>query len=280
MLDNTSPPSLLPDLGQRVLVMGILNVTPDSFSDGGLHHELEAAVVHANLMIEQGVDIIDIGGESTRPGFTPVEADIEIARIEPIVAAISAITDKPISIDTYKARTARVALQAGARIINDVCGLHYDPDMAHVAAEFSAPVIVMHNRADEDPKRDIIDDMRRYFEVSLNIARKAGIQDSNIILDPGIGFGKTDAQHFEILHRLSELKALGFPVLVGASRKRMIARVVNRPPKERMAGTLAVHTIAALNGADIIRAHDVAEHVDAMKMVDCHLKHNPPISAD
>ncbi len=263
----------LPDLGRRILVMGILNVTPDSFSDGGRHDALEAALAHARLMIEQGADIIDIGGESTRPGFTPVDAETEIARVVPIISALAAQTDTPISIDTYKSQTARAALEAGAHIVNDVCGLQYDPKIADVAAEFFAPVVIMHNRADEDANIDILDDMRRFFDVSLAIARKAGIADGNIILDPGIGFGKTDAQHFEILRRLPELKALGFPVLFGASRKRMVARIVNRPPLERMAGTLAVHTLAAANGADVVRVHDVAEHVDAMRMVDAHRVH-------
>lgn len=262
----------LPDLGRRILVMGILNVTPDSFSDGGLHNEGEAALAHARLMIEQGADIIDIGGESTRPGFTPVSAEDEISRIERIITAVAASTDRPVSVDTYKSQTARAALQAGARIVNDICGLQHDPKIADVAAEFSAPVIVMHNRPEETPDLDIIDDLRRFFDISLDIARRAGIPEHDIILDPGIGFGKTDAQHFEILRRLPELKALGFPVLIGASRKRMIAGIVNRPPLERMAGTLAVHTLAAANGADIVRAHDVAEHVDAMRVVDRHLR--------
>lgn len=263
----------LPELGQRILVMGILNVTPDSFSDGGHHNALDGALAHARLMLEQGVDIIDIGGESTRPGFTPVAESEEIARVEPIIAAVAALSDKPISIDTYKSATARAALKAGASIVNDVFGLQKDPRIADVAAEFSAPVVIMHNRAEEAPEIDILDDMRRFFDVSLDIARRASIPETNIILDPGIGFGKTDAQHFEILRRLPELKALGFPVLVGASRKRMIARIVNRPPLERMAGTLAVHTLAAANGADIIRAHDVIEHVDAMRVIDHYHSH-------
>ncbi|MEN3930152.1 dihydropteroate synthase [Microvirga sp. W0021] len=262
--------TLLPDIEKRVLVMGILNVTPDSFSDGGLHDSILAAEAHARLMIEQEVDIIDIGGESTRPGFSPISAEEEIRRIEPIISRIAQITDKPISIDTYKSETARTALKAGAHIINDVCGLQHDPVIADVAAEFGAPVIIMHNRAEEDPDLDILDDMRYFFDRSLSIAYKAGIAEHNIILDPGIGFGKTDKQHFEIIQRLPELRAFGFPMLVGASRKRMIAKIVNRPPQERMAGTLAVHTLAAINGASIIRAHDVAEHVDAMRVTDTY----------
>lgn len=259
---------LLPDLGQRVLVMGILNVTPDSFSDGGRFDNYQAAFDHALAMVEQGADILDIGGESTRPGATTVSAEEEAARVVPIITQIAAMVPVPISIDTYKSATARAALEAGAKIVNDVWGLQHDPEIANVAAEFDAPVVIMHNREQADPALDIIADMRRFFDVSLDIARRAGISDSNIILDPGIGFGKTQQQHFDILLRLDELKAFGFPVLVGASRKSMIGNIVNRSPQERMAGTLAVHTLAAANGADIIRAHDIAEHIDSARIID------------
>jgi len=266
---------LLPDLGQRILVMGILNVTPDSFSDGGRFNDYQAALDRALTMVEQGADILDIGGESTRPGATIVSAEEEVARVVPIIAQLAAVVPVPISIDTYKSATARAALEAGAEIVNDVWGLQHDPEIANVAAEFGAPVVIMHNRKQADPELDIIADMRRFFDVSLSIAQQAGISDNNIILDPGIGFGKTQQQHFDILLRLDELKAFGFPVLIGASRKSMIGNIVQRPPQERMAGSLAVHTLAAANGADIIRAHDVAEHVDSARIVDAFNRYRP-----
>ncbi len=260
----------LPDLGRRILVMGILNVTPDSFSDGGRYDQVEEACTRALEMVAEGADILDIGGESTRPGFTAISAEEEISRVVPVISRIFTLTDCPISIDTYKSETARAALLAGAKIINDVWGLHHDPKIANVATEFDAPLIIMHNRAEEAPGLDIIDDMRAFFDKSLVIARKAGVNDHNIILDPGFGFGKTQQQHFDILLRMEELKAMGFPVLVGASRKRMIGQIVDRPPQERLAGTLAVHTLAAANGADIIRVHDVAAHRDAARITDCY----------
>lgn len=258
----------LPDLGRRILVMGILNITPDSFSDDGLFDENKAACDHALAMVQEGADILDIGGESTRPGAVTVPMEEEIARIVPVISTIAGLVDIPISIDTYKSATARAALKAGAKIINDVWGLQHDPKIADVAAEYDAPIVIMHNRAETDPTLDILDDMRHFFDVSLDISRRAGVPDSKIILDPGIGFGKTQQQHFDILLRMDKLKALGFPVLIGASRKSMIGNLVNRPPRDRLAGTLAVHTLAAAGGADIVRVHDVAEHLDAARIVD------------
>ena len=260
--------SLLPDLGHRTLVMGILNVTPDSFSDGGLHNGLEAACAHAGAMVVDGADMIDIGGESTRPGAAEVGADEEIARILPVVSALSKTLTVPISIDTYKAATARAALQAGAAIVNDVWGLQRDPEIASVAASFGAPVIMMHNREEKDPALDILDDMYRFFEHSLQIARQAGIPDGHIVLDPGIGFGKTPEQNLDALRRIGELKVFGFPVLIGVSRKSFIGLATGRPAQERLAGTLAASMIAVAQGADIVRVHDVREHADACKVAD------------
>ena len=262
--------ALLPDLGRRTLIMGILNVTPDSFSDGGLFFDREAALRHGREMEAEGADIIDIGGESTRPGHTEVEAEEEQRRVVPIVQALAPVLRAPISIDTYKASTARAALRAGARIVNDVWGLQRDPDMAHVAAEFGAPVIVMHNRREIDPSLDIIDDMRGFFERSLTLARRAGIPDEHIVLDPGIGFGKSWDQHLDALRRLPEIKALGFPVLVGVSRKSLLGRFydTNVPPRERLFGTIASHVMAVSLGADIVRVHDIRPHVEACRVAD------------
>ena len=262
--------ALLPDLGRRTLIMGILNVTPDSFSDGGLFFDRDAALRHGREMEAEGADIIDIGGESTRPGHTEVAAEEEQRRVVPIVEALAPVLRVPISIDSYKASTARAALQAGARIVNDVWGLQRDPDMAFVAAEFGAPVIVMHNRREIDPSLDIIDDMRGFFERSLALARRAGIPDEHVILDPGIGFGKTWDQHLDALRRIPEIKALGFPVLVGVSRKSLLGRVYdsNVPPRERLFGTIASHVMAVSLGADIVRVHDIRPHVEACRVAD------------
>lgn len=261
---------LLPDLGKRTLVMGILNVTPDSFSDGGRFISVDAALEQARLMAGEGADILDIGGESTRPGAVEVSEAEEIARVVPVIAAIAAAGLPPISIDTYKAGTARAALAAGARIVNDVWGLQREPDIARVAADHGAAVIVMHNRPDIDPARDIIDDIKTFFDRSISIARKAGIADDDIVLDPGIGFGKTFEQNVDAIARLGELRPLGFPLLMGCSRKRMIGALVgpDRPVGERLIGTVAANVAAILNGADIVRVHDVAAHRDAAAVAD------------
>ncbi len=250
--------------------MGILNVTPDSFSDGGCFANGNAALAQGALLAREGADIVDIGGESTRPGHTPLAAEEEQARAIPTVKALARQLSVPISIDTYKASTARLALAAGARIINDVWGLQRDPEIASVAAAHGAPVIVMHNRASADPDLDIVDEMRRYFEVSLAIARRAGIPDSHVVLDPGIGFGKTAFQHLEAIRRLPEIRALGFPVMVGISRKSLLGRIASRAtePRDRLHASIAAHVLAASLGADIVRVHDVAPHVEALRVVD------------
>ncbi|KQP25118.1 dihydropteroate synthase [Methylobacterium sp. Leaf102] len=272
------PPSklqtLLPDLGQRVLVMGILNVTPDSFSDGGRFADPGPARAQAETLVAEGAALIDIGGESTRPGHTPVSAEEEQARILPVIRDLASRLPVPISVDTYKAATARVALEAGARIVNDVWGLQREPDIAHVAADHGAPVMVMHNRETIEPGIDIVADMLRFFERSLAIARLAGIRDADIVLDPGIGFGKSWEQHLDALRRLPEIVALGFPVLVGVSRKSLLGRLHNTEtkPVDRLFGSLASHVLAATLGAGIVRVHDVAPHVDALRVVDAVMR--------
>nr|WP_244424820.1 dihydropteroate synthase [Methylobacterium nodulans] len=254
--------------------MGILNVTPDSFSDGGRFQEREAAAAQAAALVAEGAAILDIGGESTRPGHVPVSAEEEQARVIPILAALAPTCPVPISIDTYKASTAEAALKAGARIVNDVWGLQREPDIARVAAAHGAPVIVMHNRESVDPSLDILDEMKRFFDRSLAIAAKAGIPERDIVLDPGIGFGKSWEQHLEAIRRLPELRALGFPLLVGISRKSLLGRIHNTTtaPADRLFGSIAAHVIAATLGADIVRAHDVRPHVEACQVVDAIMR--------
>ena len=266
----TALAALLPDLGRRTLVMGILNVTPDSFSDGGRFQDLDAAREQAARLVAEGAALLDIGGESTRPGHVPVPADEEQARVLPAIRALAPTLPVPISIDTYKASTADVALKAGARIVNDVWGLQRDPEIARVAAHHGAPVVVMHNRETIDPSLDIMDEMRAFFERSLTIARQAGISERDIVLDPGVGFGKSWEQHLEALRRLPELRALGFPLLVGVSRKSVLGRIHNAAtaPADRLFGSIAAHVAAAALGADIVRVHDVRPHVEACQVVD------------
>ncbi|MBS7697995.1 MULTISPECIES: dihydropteroate synthase [unclassified Chelatococcus] len=269
MVHATGPKRpLLPDLGRRPLIMGILNVTPDSFSDGGLFATHEAAVAQTARLVSEGADIVDVGGESTRPGHTEIPAEEEIARVIPVITAITARHQLPISIDTYKARTAEAAIAAGASIINDIWGLQRDPAMAGVAAAHGLPVIAMHNREAIDPALDIIADIKAFFMRTLELADRAGVPRGNVILDPGIGFGKTPAQNLVALQRLRELRVLGCPLLVGASRKSTIGLVTGRPAGERLAGSLAAHVLALANGADIIRVHDVAPHRDACRIFD------------
>ncbi|WP_423794548.1 dihydropteroate synthase [Methylobacterium durans] len=258
--------------------MGILNVTPDSFSDGGLFLGEAAARMQAETLVADGAALVDIGGESTRPGHTPVPAEEEQGRVLPVIRALAARLPVPISIDTYKASTAEVALRAGARIVNDVWGLQREPDIARVAAAHGAPVIAMHNRETIDPGLDIVDDMRRFFERSLDIARRAGIPDADIVLDPGIGFGKSWEQHLEALRRLPEIRALGFPLLVGVSRKSLLGRLHDREtrPVDRLHGSIAAHVLAGTLGADIVRVHDVAAHIDAMRVVDAVMRRDRP----
>ena len=272
------PPDWLTGIGRATRTMGVVNVTPDSFSDGGRFEHVDAAVAQALELEREGASIVDIGGESTRPGHASISAEEEIARVVPVIEALAPRLRVPISIDTYKAETARAGLRAGARIVNDVWGLQRDPAIAEVAAEAGAPVIVMHNRAAPDPGADVIDELRRFFEISLDIARRAGIPDDDIVLDPGIGFGKTPAQQLDALRRLPEICAFGFPVLVGVSRKSILGRIAEREtkPDERFVSSIAAHVLAATQGAAIVRVHDVAAHVEALRVVDA-VMHGIPV---
>jgi dihydropteroate synthase len=251
----------------RPLVMGILNVTPDSFSDGGRFFEPGKAIAHAGEMAAQGADIIDIGAESTRPYGDPVAvpADEEKTRLAAVLPAVVAI-GVPVSIDTIKASIAAWALDQGAVIVNDVWGLQRDPEMAPLVAKRRAPVVVMHNRESADPAIDIVADVTDFFSRSLEIATRAGIARECIVLDPGIGFGKTPEQSITCLARLAEFKRFGLPLLVGASRKRFISTVTPSTPDERIGGSISAHLLAVEKGAAIIRAHDVAETVQALRV--------------
>ena len=247
-------------------VMGVLNVTPDSFSDGGQFIAPERALAQARRMIAEGADIIDIGAESTRPyGAQPVTADEELQRLRPILADVVSL-GVPVSIDSMKSAVVAWALDAGASVANDVWGLQRDPDMAKLLAARHSPVIVMHNRDRVDADIDIMKDMAAFFTRSLEIADQAGISRENIVLDPGIGFGKTPEQSMTALARLDELGAFGLPLLVGASRKRFISSVTPSEPHQRLGGSIAAHLIAARGGARIIRTHDVAETVQALRV--------------
>jgi len=249
----------------RPLVMGVLNVTPDSFSDGGRFLDPAAAIARARRLAAEGADILDIGAESSRPygNAVAVPLDEERARLAPILPVVVAL-GIPVSIDTMKAAVAAWALETGAAIVNDVWGLQRDPDMARVVAGHDAPVIVMHNRDAADPRIDIIADVTAFFERSLAIAARAGIPPERIVLDPGIGFGKTPEQSLTCIARLDAWRGFGLPLLVGASRKRFIHSIVPSEPAERLGGSLAAHLLAVENGAAIIRVHDVAPTVQAL----------------
>jgi dihydropteroate synthase len=251
----------------RPLVMGVLNVTPDSFSDGGQFMDPAVAVAHAAEMAQQGADILDIGAESTRPygDPVPVSTDDEKARLAPVLPDVVKL-GLPVSIDTIKASIATWALDQGAAIVNDVWGLQRDPDIAPLVAERGVPVIVMHNRETADATIDIIADVLAFFSRSLEIAARAGIAHKNIVLDPGIGFGKTPEQSMTCLARLAEFKRFGLPLMVGASRKRFINTVTPSTPAERIGGSIAAHLLAVQKGAAIVRVHDVAETVQALRV--------------
>ncbi len=257
----------------RPLIMGILNVTPDSFSDGGTHHLADEAVEHAMLMQRQGADIIDIGGESTRPGSDKVDYQEEKRRVMPVVEQLIK-TDMILSIDTTKAKLADDALTRGAHIINDVWGFQLDPEMADVAAKHQALSILMHNSHDGIYGDDIIKDLLVFFEKSVEIAQKAGLPETHIVLDPGIGFAKTARQNVEILRRLNELVAFGLPVLLGTSRKSTIGKILDLPVDQRVEGTLATTALGIQSGVDIIRVHDIVENVRTIKVADAIIRGN------
>lgn len=265
---ETSREQLFSLVAARPVIMGIVNVTPDSFSDGGRFFAPEAALAQARKLAADGADIIDVGAESTRPGHTPLSADEEWARLAPLLDALVAQSGVPVSIDTYKAQTARRALAAGVTVINDIWGLQRDPDMAPTIAEAGAGVVVMHNRADVSPQIDIVSDMLAFFEDSLNIAAAAGLPESRVILDPGVGFGKTREQDFAALRAVPELLRFGRPVLIGVSRKRLFGALLGAEVDARLIATVAANLIAAMQGARVFRVHDAAEHKAAFAVLD------------
>ena len=267
-------------LGERTLVMGVLNITPDSFSDGEKFLDTERAIEQALAMARAGADLLDIGGESTRPGSTGTPAQEERARVLPVLQGLRGVLKIPISLDTQKAEVAEAALEAGAEIINDISGLRSDSHMAAVAARYRVPLILMHMRGEPRTMqagpfaRDVVKDVMQGLRNSVTIARKAGVAKSQIILDPGIGFGKSFAQNYELLQKLPELAKLGHPLLVGTSRKGFLGATLARdgkpaPPEERIWGSAATVTASILNGAHIVRVHDVAEMVQVARVADC-----------
>ncbi len=272
--------------GKRTYIMGVLNATPDSFSgDGVLQHIdfIEAALHQAQQFVQEGADIIDIGGESTRPGSAPVSSDEELARVIPIIKAVRKAIDVPISVDTYRATVAKAALDAGANWVNDVWGLRMDPDMADVVAKAGCPVVIMHNRS--RPKDvaqteqlggryvgveydDLIPDIIRELQESIDLALKNGVTNKQIIIDPGVGFGKTVAQNLQLVNQLDRLKELGYPILLGTSRKSFIGYTLGLPPEQRVEGTAATVALGIDRGADIVRVHDVQVMVRIARMTD------------
>jgi dihydropteroate synthase len=253
--------------GSKTYVMGILNITPDSFSGDGVGSDLKAALARAQRFISEGADIIDIGGESTRPDSKQVTEEEEIGRVLPVIRKLSGKIDAPISIDTYKSKVARRALEAGANMINDVWGLRQDPKLANVAAEWGVPIVITANQRDVQYK-DIMAAVVESLVRGVNLALDAGVAWENIIIDPGIGFGKTLEGNLEVLRRLSELKSLGRPILLGTSRKSMIGQVLDLPVDERLEGTAATVALGIANGADMIRVHDVLQMKRVAKMTD------------
>ena len=253
------------DTANETYIMGILNVTPDSFSDGGKFNTLDKALAHTEQMIAEGADIIDIGGESTRPGYTKLSDEEEKERVLPVIEAVKARFDIPVSIDTYKSGVARAAIAAGADLINDIWGLKYDPAMADVIAQSKLPCCLMHNR-DNTNYRDFVADVLADLEQTLELAQKAGISYENIMIDPGIGFGKTYEQNLQMLAQLESLHTFGLPVLLAASRKSVIGLTLNLDKEQRLEGTIATSVIGVMKGCSFVRVHDVKENLRAVRM--------------
>lgn len=263
------------DLDKKTCIMGVINVTPDSFSDGGLHFDMEKAVKHAFKLIEDGADILDIGGESTRPGSEPVPLEEELRRTIPVIEAISRNSNVPISIDTYKAEVAKAALEAGASMVNDISAFRLDPDMPKVVAEYGVPVVLMHikGRPRDMQKAPVyealIPEIMEYLRTGIRLAAKFGIPEDRIIIDPGIGFGKTFEHNLEIINNLKEFTMMGKPVAIGVSRKAFIGKILgDLPATERLEGTAAAVAISIMNGANIVRVHDVKEMSRVAKVAD------------
>lgn len=253
--------------GKRTYVMGILNVTPDSFSDGGTHDDTDSALRHAEKLIREGADIIDVGGESTRPGHVQIGDEEEIRRVVPVIEGLKREFDVPVSIDTYKSAVAEAALAAGGDLLNDVWGLKYDDKIAAVAARYNVPVCLMHNRDNTD-YNDFVKEVVSELQDSVELAKRAGIKEEQIILDPGVGFGKTYEQNLVIMNHLEEIVRLGYPVLLGTSRKSVIGLTLDLPVDEREEGTIATSVLGAMKGCDFVRVHDVEKNVRALKMID------------
>ncbi len=259
-------------LGTKSVLMGILNVTPDSFSDGGEHNSFEDAIRHADKMLHEGAMIIDVGGESTRPGFGEIGSDDEQRRVLPVVESLSGQGKGLLSIDTYHAETARLALKAGAHIINDIWGLQKDPEMAEIIAEEQAGIIIMHNSRERVPLPDMIEDQKFFFDKSLEIATKAGIPDNSIVLDPGFGFGKNYHDNLALLQRAAELRMFGFPLLAATSRKRFLGTITGyENPKMRDIATAATSVLLRQAGFSLFRVHNVTDNKDALAIVDALL---------
>jgi dihydropteroate synthase len=265
-------------LRRSPVLMGILNVTPDSFSDGGRHLETAAAVARAKTMVSEGAPIIDVGGESTRPGHLRISEEVELGRVVPVLEALAGAIDAPVSIDTGRATVAREAARLGACVINDVWGLQRDPRMADAVAETGAAVIVMHNREQVDGTIDILEDVDRFFERSLNLAARAGVPFGRILLDPGVGFGKTPEQNHSCIWNLARFRRFGAPILVGLSRKSFIGKVTGAEVENRVPGTLAANMVALMGGASVLRVHDVAENRAALEMFKALSAAEPPPS--
>ncbi|MDD6218605.1 MAG: dihydropteroate synthase [Selenomonadaceae bacterium] len=265
-------------IGEKTLVMGILNVTPDSFSDGGLWNDKDKALAHMHEMVRDGADIIDIGAESSRPGFEPMGAEEEIARLEPILEAVLAECPVPVSVDTFKADTAEFAAKKGVHILNDIWGLQYSEEpgrMAEVAARYQLPLVVMHNQNSKEYHKDIMEAMEDFFRESIAIASEAGLKRENIILDPGIGFGKTPEDNIRVLKRLNEMKTVDgipYPVLLGTSRKSFIGHALGLEAGQRMEATGATCVMGIMSGAEIVRVHDVMPIARMCRMTDAILK--------
>lgn len=255
------------DVDKHTYIMGILNVTPDSFSDGGKWNDEEAALKHAEEMIAEGADIIDIGGESTRPGYTLLSDEEEIARVVPVIQAVKSRFDVPVSIDTYKSHVARAALEAGADLVNDIWGLKYDKVLAGVIAEYQVPCCLMHNRREAD-YQNFMEDMLHDLSETVSIAKNAGIADQNIILDPGVGFGKTYENNLEAINRLERMHELGYPILLGTSRKSVIGLTLDLPASERLEGTLATTVMGVMKKAAFVRVHDIRANARIIKMTE------------
>ena len=258
------------DTKNKTYIMGILNVTPDSFSDGGKYNHLDAALFHTEEMLRDGADIIDIGGESTRPGHTVITDEEEIARVTPVIQAVKSRFDVPVSIDTYKGKVTEAALQAGADLVNDIWGFKHDKKVADLTAKYGAACCLMHNRH-EAVYENFLDDMVRDMEECVRIAREAGVADDRIILDPGVGFGKTYEMNLEAIHHVDVLHRLGFPILLGTSRKSVIGLTLNLPADQRVEGTMVTTVIGVMKGCAFVRVHDIKENKRAIQMTEAIL---------